>query len=292
MAEPPELPGVHHHWVETSRLRMHYAEAGDPDGEPAMLVHGWPQNWYEWRSIIRPLADAGHRVICPDLRGLGWTDAPRKGYLKEEMALDLVALLDTLEIESVNLAGHDWGGYIGFLLAILHPDRVRRYLACNIIHPWMRLRRRDLRRLPRTTYQWVLSTPGLNRRVIDHPAFMHRFLKTGSPHKDAWTDADVELFAERLRDPARVRASAAIYRTWNLREFWPMVRGRYRDKRLHAPTLLLFGTGDFVIRPHDLEGYEPYADDMRVELVDDAAHFIVEEKPELVSERALSHFAA
>jgi pimeloyl-ACP methyl ester carboxylesterase len=207
------------------------------------------------------------------------------------MALDLVALLDALKIESVHLAGHDWGGYIGFLLAILHPGRVRDYLACNIIHPWMRLRWRDLRRLPRTSYQFVISTPGLNRRVIQNPAFMHRFLKTGSPHKDAWSDDDVEIFAERFRDPARIRATAGIYGTWNRREFWPLVRGRYRDKRLHAPTLLLFGTGDFVMRPHNLDGFEPYADEMRVELVEDAAHFIVEEKPELVSRRALELFA-
>jgi pimeloyl-ACP methyl ester carboxylesterase len=270
---------------------MHYAEAGDPDGEPAMLVHGWPQNWYEWRSIIPPLAEAGYRVICPDLRGLGWSDAPPKGYLKEEMALDLVALLDTLKIEAVHLAGHDWGGYIGFMLALLHPDRVRDFLVCNIIHPWLRVQFQDLRRFPRTTYQWVISTPGLNRRVINNPAFMHRFLKAGSPHKEAWSDSDVEVFAERLREPDRIRASAAIYRTWSVRESWSLALGRYRDKRLRAPTLLLFGTGDFIMTPRMLEGYEPYADDMRVELVDDAAHFIVEEKPELVAARALELFA-
>jgi pimeloyl-ACP methyl ester carboxylesterase len=292
VTEPPDLPGVHHRWIDTSRLRMHFAEAGNPEGEPVMLVHGWPQNWYEWRSIIPPLAEAGHRVICPDLRGLGWSDAPQKGYLKEEMALDLVALLDALEIEDVYLTGHDWGGFIGFLLAILHPERVRRYLALNIIHPWLRIAAGDLRRAPRLTYQWAIATPALNSRLLTRQSFMHRFLKTGSPHKDAWSDADVEIFAERLRDPARIRASAAIYRTFNLREFWPMVRGRYRDRRLRAPTLLLFGIQDFVMTPQNLHGYEPYADDMRVELVEDAAHFIVEEKPELVTERALAHFGS
>jgi pimeloyl-ACP methyl ester carboxylesterase len=208
------------------------------------------------------------------------------------MALDLVALLDGLEIDSVNLAGHDWGGYIGFLLAILHPERVRSYLACNIVHPWLRVQPRHLRRLPRVSYQWVISTPGLNRRVLNDPSFMHRFLKAGSRHKNAWSDADVEIFAERLRDPARIRASARIYRTWSTREFWPLVFGRYRDKRLRAPTLLLFGVGDFIMTPEMLEGYEPHADEMRVELVEDAAHFVVEEKPELVAERALAQFAA
>jgi pimeloyl-ACP methyl ester carboxylesterase len=289
---PPELPGVEHHWIDTGRLLMHYAEAGDPGGEPAMLVHGWPQHFYEWRGVIPALAGAGYRVICPDLRGLGWSEAPRRGYRKEELAEDLVALLDALAIERVHLAGHDWGGFAGFLLAILHPARVRSFLPCNIIHPWLRLSPSDLRAAPRTSYQWALSTPGLNRRIVQHPAFMHRFLKTGSLNKEAWSDEDVEIFAERLRDPDRVHASAKIYRTFVTREFWGLVRGRYRDRRLSVPTLLLFGARDFVIRPHYLEGYEPHADDMRVELVADAAHFIVEEKPALVAERALSLFAA
>jgi pimeloyl-ACP methyl ester carboxylesterase len=290
----PEVEGVEHRWVQAGDLRMHVAEAGPADGEPAMLVHGWPQHWYEWRKVIGPLADAGYRVVCPDLRGLGWTDAPpgARGYLKESMAADLVRLLDALEIESTHLAGHDWGGYIGFLLCLRSPERVRRYMALNIIHPWLSFRVSDLRRLPRLSYQWVIAAPGLNRRVINHPSFMHRFLKTGSVHKDAWTDADVEAFAAPLREPARIRASAAIYRTFNTREVLPLIRGRYRSRRLRVPTLMLFGTRDFVISPRQLEGFEPYADDMRVELVEDSAHFIVEERPDLVAERAIAHFGA
>ncbi len=208
------------------------------------------------------------------------------------MADDLVRLLDALEIDRVDLAGHDWGGYIGFLLCLRNPERVRRYLALNIIHPWLRLRPRDLLGLPKLSYQWIVATPILNRRVLANPNFVHRFLKTGSLHKDAWTDADVEAFAAPLRDPDRVRASAAIYRLFNTHELLPLLRGRYRRYRLRAPTLLLFGARDLVMSAEQLRGFEPYADDMRVELVSDAAHFIVEEKPDLVAERALELFAA
>jgi hypothetical protein len=68
---------VRHRFVQTSRLRVHIAEAGE--GEPVLLLHGWPQHWYAWRNII-PLLAANHRLISPDLRGFGWTDAPRHGY--------------------------------------------------------------------------------------------------------------------------------------------------------------------------------------------------------------------
>jgi pimeloyl-ACP methyl ester carboxylesterase len=277
---------------------MHVAEAGAAGGEPVLLLHGWPQHWWEWRHVI-PLLAGDFRVIAPDLRGLGWTDAPPSGYRKEEMAADVARLLDALEIERVNLVGHDWGGFIGFLLAILHPERVRRYLALNIIHPWIRpppIRGladlgeglSDFRRL---SYQLPIVTPGVNARVIGRRDFMPRFLKAGAVHRDAWTDEDIEAFRAPLREPARLRASAAIYRTFLTRELVPMLAGRYRSRRLSAPTLLLFGRRDFAMNADRLTGYEPHADDMRLELVEDSAHFIAEEKPDLVATRARELFA-
>jgi pimeloyl-ACP methyl ester carboxylesterase len=208
------------------------------------------------------------------------------------MAADIARLLDALKLQNVHLIGHDWGGYIGFLLCLLHPDRVRRYLALNIIHPWLRFRVRNLRDLPRLSYQLPIVTPYVNRRVIGHPAFMPRFLKAGAVHRDAWTDADIEAFRAPLREPTRIRASARIYGTFLRRELVPLLAGRYREYRLRAPTLLLFGVRDFVMHPGQLAGYEPYADEMRVELVEDSAHFIAEERPELVVRRAREHFGS
>src|SRR5438874_9526572 len=102
---------------------MHVAEAGPPDGQPIVLLHGWPQHWYEWRGLVAELS-RHYRMVMPDLRGLGWTDAPADGYEKENLARDIVKLLDALELEHVKLVGHDWGGYVGFLLGLLEPTRV------------------------------------------------------------------------------------------------------------------------------------------------------------------------
>jgi pimeloyl-ACP methyl ester carboxylesterase len=83
----------------------------------------------------------------------------------------------------------------------------------------------------------------------------------------------------------------ALYRTFLLREFLPIVRGRYKTLRLRTPTLFLHGTGDRVLRPAFLRGYEAYADDMKLELIDGIGHFIADEAPDLVVERALEFFA-
>src|SRR4051794_41843727 len=77
----PTVPGVRHEMVETPRLRMHVAMAGE-SGPPLVLLHGWPQHWFEWRHVMPPLAGR-YRVYAPDPRGLGWARAPPGGDEKE-----------------------------------------------------------------------------------------------------------------------------------------------------------------------------------------------------------------
>jgi pimeloyl-ACP methyl ester carboxylesterase len=112
---------------------MHVAEAGE--GDPIVMLHGWPQHWYLWRDVI-PLVAPHARVICPDLRGFGWSDVPSSDYDRETMARDVLALLDALELERVRLVGHDWGGWIGFLLCLNEPRRISRFVALSILPPW------------------------------------------------------------------------------------------------------------------------------------------------------------
>jgi pimeloyl-ACP methyl ester carboxylesterase len=117
----PELGGVEHRFVDLPNLRMHVAEAGE--GDPVVLLHGWPQNWWAWRRLIPPLAER-FRVVCPDLRGFGWSDAPTGGYEKETLADDILQLLDALELRRVRMIGHDVGGFVGFLTCLRAPERV------------------------------------------------------------------------------------------------------------------------------------------------------------------------
>jgi pimeloyl-ACP methyl ester carboxylesterase len=284
----PELPGVEHRFVDAGGLRMHVAEAGS--GDPVVLLHGWPEHWWCWRKLIPGLAER-YRVICPDLRGFGWSDAPPRGYEKEQLAADVAELLDTLGLHDVRLIGHDWGGVAGFILCVRRPDLVRQYLALNTAHLWPQVDRRGLRNLHRFAYQWVIASPGIGKRAVRS---MGRSPSRGAAllgTRKLWTAQDADLLLGQFREEQRAWASVQVYRSFVLREFGPLVRGRYRSLRLHTPTLWLHGSRDVVIRPEMLSGYEPYADELEVEHVPDAGHFIAEQRPELVLERALDFFA-
>jgi pimeloyl-ACP methyl ester carboxylesterase len=288
--ELPEIEGVTHSWVRARGLEFHLAEAGEGD-DVVLCLHGWPQNWFEWRHLMPALADAGHRVLAMDLRGFGWSEAPPDGYEKENMADDVLAVLDELGLERVKLVGHDWGGWIGFLLGLRAPQRFDRYLALNILHPWVEMR--DLApHLWRFGYQQAILAPGLGYRLHTGGRFVRKLIVGASRRKEVWDEATLSVFADKLREPERARAGVQLYRVFNLREVPSIAKGRYMGQRLEVPTLMLFGADDFALRPELLDGYERHADEMRVELVPGCGHFIADECPELVGERAREFLAA
>ena len=279
--EPPPLEGVEHRFVDVDGLRVHVAGAGD--GEPLVLQHGWPQHWWAWRALIPPLAER-YRVICPDLRGHGWTDAPNGSYEKEQLATDLLGVLDALGLERVRLAGHDWGGLAGFLACLRAPERFSHLVALGIIHPWPPQRPPDPIRLAKGSYTAMLSAPILGQLLTQRLGAIPLLLKA-SRASGSWTDAELAVYSDRFRDPDRARATVSLYRTFLTRELGPLLRGAYADRRLTVPARLLIGAEDPVFKGDAMEGYEDHADDMRIEWLEGAGHWLAEEVPERVLER-------
>jgi pimeloyl-ACP methyl ester carboxylesterase len=281
----PEVEGVRHHWRQIGDLRFHVAEAGD--GPPVVLLHGWPEHWYVWRKLIGPLAER-YRVICPDTRGWGWSDVPSGPYDRETMARDVLALLDDMGIERFRLAGHDWGGWLAFLIALWRPQRVEQLMPLNIAIPFSGITPAQVANQWRFWYQWVLASPVLGSLAV------RRFSKRGDSviarwcgmGPVAWTPEESRIFLDQLEEPARRWASVQLYRVFVWKDMTWMVAGRYRRLRLRVPTHQLHGAGDHIIRPVHLSRYQSRADDMHHELVD-CGHFIVDEKPELVLDRML-----
>jgi pimeloyl-ACP methyl ester carboxylesterase len=279
----PEVEGVTHRFVETGEVRIHVAEAGD--GPPVLLLHGWPQHWYMWREVIERLAPQ-FRLIAPDLRGFGWSEAPGEGYDGETFAADQIALLDALEIDSASVIGHDWGGWTAFLLGLANPERIERMIVCNCPHPWPQVEPRLLLETWRSWYALVSATPLLGKRLAGTGWMAGQILghgNVGTPFPEG-----VDIYMDRFRDPARADAATKLYRYY-LRIFARGLRGgAYRRRRLIVPTLLLFGEQDRYVSTKLLAGYESHAEDMQLELVPDSGHFLVDEKPDLVARRALA----
>lgn len=260
-------------------LRMHVAEAGR--GEPLLLLHGWPQHWYCWRELV-PALSGQFRLVMPDLRGFGWSDAPGRGYDAETFAADIVALLDALNLDRVKLVGHDWGGFTAFMLGLRYPERIERIVACNAPHPWAPLSGRTFLNLWRTWYAVVAATPGLGPYLVSRRRSFSWFLGLGRPNLSPDVKA---VYAERLADPARARASAALYRYYLRVAAKILIAHRFERERLTVPTRMVFGIEDIHIPPASVVGGERHGDDFQIEYVPGCGHYMAEDCPEILIDR-------
>lgn len=274
-----EPQGVSHRNVAVRGVDLHLAEAGE--GAPLLLLHGWPQHWLTWRKLIPELAPDWH-VLAPDLRGFGASEAPTGDYRKHALAADVLALLDAEGIERVAIVGHDWGGWIAYLLALEHPERVERFAALDIPAPWAENRSpaRIAGFAAFASYQYLLATPVLGERVLRRsPAFVRAFIRRGSRRSHELTDEELDVFAVSLQEPARARASSALYRRFLTRELPAMLANRYTSRDLRVPGLSIMGERSLVSR---LVGIPKPRPNLRVEVIPAAGHFLPDEAPEEV----------
>ena len=121
--------------IEANGISLYVEEHGD--GDPVLLLHGWPDSARLWRHQVPVLAASGYRVITPDLRGFGRSEQPAevRSYGLRNVVGDIRALLDQVGVETAHVVGHDWGSGVAWLTAILHPDRVRTLTVIGGPHP-------------------------------------------------------------------------------------------------------------------------------------------------------------
>jgi pimeloyl-ACP methyl ester carboxylesterase len=269
----PELDGVEHtfHDLPTG-VRVHLASAGPPDAPPVLALHGWPQHWWSWRLVIAELAGE-FRLLCPDLRGLGWSGPPDDDdFRKQRLADDAIALLDVLGLEQVRLAGHDWGGWAAIVAALTAPARFSSLLAMSIGHPWVPVKV-AARRGWMLAYQLPLAAPFAGEEVIRDGRYVRGMLVKGRRDGRRWTQEELETYVEATREAAH--ASSKLYRDFLLRELRP---GPFAGRRPAIPATLLIGSR---------EPFRAFAEDFpgELEVVEGTGHFVLEEAPQAVAER-------
>jgi pimeloyl-ACP methyl ester carboxylesterase len=277
----PDVAGVTHRYVRVGGIRLHVAEAGA--GAPVFLLHSFPMHWYTWRDIIPPLA-ADYRVICPDFRGAGWSDAPATGYDTATRVADLVGLMDALDLDRVSIISHGWGAWAAFFLCLRAPECVDRHLALNMTHPWPNQAAMFLQawRFWHTAlWEYPVLGPALLRRWPGLTRFLLR--RWGATEPDA-----VAEFADANRLPAVARAGQALNWRFVLHDM-PRLR-RNRALRLRVPTEILTGARDPVMPMAFLRGGERFADDLTMRALPDCRHLIPEQRPDLVVEAARALF--
>ena len=285
--EPDIGVPVEHSFVRANGVRFHVVEAGE--GPLVLLLHGFPEFWYSWRTQLPALAQR-FRVVAPDLRGYNLSDKPAAGYDYATLARDVSELIVALGEERAHVVGHDWGGLLAWGAAAFYPERVARLAILNAPHPGAYLRelRRNPRQILKSWYIGLFQVSGLAERLLaaGHAARIARMLRSSSVEPGVFSTADLAAYRRAATRPGALPAMLAYYRR--------IPRSLLQDieasaRPIAAPTLLIWGMRDVALVPELTEGLERWVSDLRVERIPDAGHWVQHERPALVNRLLLGH---
>jgi len=265
-------------------VRLHLAEAGT--GPLVLLLHGFPEFHYSWRHQIPALAAAGFRVIAPDLRGYNLSDKPRGvlAYDIDRLVADVLGLIHHAGRERAIVVGHDWGGAIAWMTAMLHPEAVEQLVILNAPHPALFVRAlRAPNQLLRSWYMFFFQLPWLPewRMRCCHFASLEKLMRT-TLRPGAFSDEDIRRYREALAQPGALNAAINYYRAAFRRN--PLTT---RFRPIEMPTLVIWGEQDPYLGIRLLDGLDHWVKPLRVERLPDAGHWVQCEAPQRVNELLL-----
>ena len=276
-----------HHHADLGDVRLHYVTLGQ--GFPVVLLHGWPQSWYEWRHIMPGLAAAKYQVIAPDLRGLGDSSRPPTGYDKKTVGDDVWRLLRQLTIDEFYLVGHDWGGPTAYAIAAAHPASVRKLAILDVTIPGDGSP--NISQGGRRWHHAFHQTLDLPEALITgrEDIYFGWFYRNYGHLPDVIPDVDIAEYLRVYRQPGALRAGLGYYRA--IPQDISDNQAISANFKLPMPVLALGGDSAWGRRMEVVESLRRMATDVRGGILENCGHWMPEEQPEALLEQLLAFFS-
>ena len=276
------LPGFSNGNLEVNGIKLHYVVGGQ--GEPLVLLAGWPQTWWSFNKIM-PLLATHHKVIVVDFRGMGSSEKPTDGYTKKNMANDIVSLVKKLGFNKVSIAGHDIGANIAISFAGHFPEYTDKLIVLDTQHP-----EEDLYKLPMLPIGlpvhpwWVAFTQveGLPEELLEgrFGIVQEWMFDKMLVNKDSISHFDRTIYAKAYNAKDAIRASSAWYQAFpqDIQDIKVM-------PRIDAPTLGIASSGSIQMLKASLPNY---VKNVTIDEVKNSGHFLQEEQPQIVADLILN----
>lgn len=267
-------------FVHVNGINLHVAEAGPTDASLVLLLHGFPDHFASWRFQLPALADR-YRVVAPDLRGYNLSDKPTWGYDVATLAADVRELIYALGQREAAIVGHDWGGFIAWVVGIREPEVVRKLAILNAPHPATLTRGwKHPDQFRRSAYIAFFQLRGIAERAIerDDYAMLRRTFRSADRGRAWLTDEDIQHNIDAIRRPGALSAALEYYRQL------PCALAQASPMRvIQAPTLLLWGELDPYLGPWMADNLEPWAHDLQVKRFPTLSHWPHLQAPERIN---------
>ncbi|CAN5489158.1 epoxide hydrolase EphM [soil metagenome] len=274
-------------------VTLDVAVAGDPASPPIIFLHGFPESHRTWRHQIPDLA-RDHFVLAPDQRGYARSSKPAavSDYTPDKIVGDLIALADHFGIGRFTLVGHDWGGAIAWMAALIRPDRVAKLIIVNAPHPFVFQKSLfdDMEQRKGSQYITKFRDTGIDKGLIGK-GLEHFLGSTFAQHiTKAIAGEDKAAYLDEWSQPGAMTAMLNWYRASSI--VVPPMDGPQPERPaflsapfppITQPTLVIWGMGDKALLPVQLGELPLHVPDLTVVKVEGAGHFVPWEKPEAVT---------
>jgi pimeloyl-ACP methyl ester carboxylesterase len=267
-----------HHIIPVNGIQLHYVIGGH--GDPLVLLHGWPETWYEWRHVMPSLA-RNYTVIAPDLRGLGDSSKPATGYDGKTVAEDIHQLVTKLGFKTIFLVGSDIGVFVAYPYAAAHPTEVNRLAVWEAPIPGFAIPGRP-------PLWWVIfhQVPDVPEALVqgEEMTYLSWFYQNLAFNPAAITQAAIDEYVSHYSAPGGMRAGFEYYRALPQDAIQNM---NYSKTKLTMPVLTLQGGyipvfGGNVTMSSIEYGMKQLAQNVKGITVPNSGHWIAEEQPVLV----------
>jgi len=260
--------------IKTNGIKLHTVMIGE--GPPLVLLHGFPDFWYGWKSVI-PGLKKHYKLIIPDMRGYNLSDKPKgvSNYKIELLIQDIKGLIESLNLGKIFLAGHDWGGAVAWTFAEKYPDMLQKLAILNAPHMkiFQQKLRTDKKQQEASFYIFEFLKPDGEQFAIKDD---FKWLKWAvfSGNKKDFTDFDKEQYLSAWTQPGAILGGVNYYRAnTSFKDF---------TGKITIPTLVIHGMKDVALLSSVLDGLPDYVDDLKIVRLEDSSHWVMHDQPELV----------
>ncbi|UCF84190.1 MAG: alpha/beta hydrolase [Desulfobacteraceae bacterium] len=280
-------------YAEVNGIRLHYVSVGQ--GKLIMFVHGFPEFWVEWENHLMDFGK-DHEAVALDMRGYNLSSKPAEPehYQIKDLIEDLRALAEYLGHKKFILVGHDWGGAVAWSFAIRHPEWLEKLIIVNAPHPAVFAR--ELLHNPNqqkaSQYMLTLRSPEAEQILSDNSYtwLTNALFKWGS--KWEMTEEIRQRYVKAWSQPGALTGALNYYRVSPL---YPPTSTKDKERiknimdlpremfEVNVATLVIWGELDQALLVGNLDGLEDYVNDLVVKRIPDGTHWVIHEKPELVS---------
>jgi len=275
--------------IQTNGIHLNVVQEGPEDSPLLIFLHGFPEFSYAWKSQLSYFAERGYRVWAPDQRGCNLSDKPRevKAYNLDELAADLVGLIDAAGEDQIYLVGHDWGAFVSWWVAAKYPERLKKVVILNAPHGKVLKRhlRENKKQKKRSRYMVYFQIPWLPERLARHDNWkLATKALTSTSLRGTFSEDDLEMYRQAWSQPGAFRASINWYRA-SFRNAPPTPE----TSRISVPLLMIWGKQDMFLGHEMAQESIELCEKGELVMLEDATHWLHHEKPEMVN-RLISNF--